>query len=209
VTMRREPASRTARPRPGSSAAVLGVGTATLVACGSTGKGLIPAAQAGPLQSDFETVAQAAQSAEGNCTTTKAALTKTEQDFAVLPSSIDSGLRDTLQQGITNLRERALVLCAQPLASTKTTSTQTKTTPSTTATTTTPTTTTTTTTTPPTTTTTPPSEPGPGGGTPAPGVGEAEPGQGSRQGGTGAGENGGGGGGGGGSGGGSGGEAGK
>lgn len=157
------------------AAGALGVCAALLVSCSSSGKGLIPTSDAGPLQSDFEAVAQAAENGDGDCTATESALLKTEQDFARLPSSVDSGLRDTLHRGIENLRTRSLALCAQPLPQ----ATQTQTTPKTT---------TSTTTTPPastetqTTSTTPPastpSPSGPGGGTPAPGeethVGEAE-----------------------------------
>ena len=149
-------------------AALLGVCAALLVACGSSGKGLIPAANAGPLQSDFEAVAQAAASGEGNCAATEAAIGKTVQDFAALPTTVDAGLRNTLSKGITNLRRRALALCTQPLPqatnttskpTTTTTSTQTTSTP-------TPTQTTTTQSTPTPTTPTPST---PGGGTPAPG----------------------------------------
>jgi hypothetical protein len=158
-------------------AALLGVSAAALLACGSSGNGLIPASAAGPLQSDFETVAQAAQSGEGSCTATEAALAKTDQDYAALPSTIDAGLRNTLRQGISNLRSRALALCAQPLAQSTVTSTTPKTTTTPPP--------TTTTTTPPSTATTPaPAEPGPGGGTPAPGAGESESGQGAAQGGA-------------------------
>jgi hypothetical protein len=167
-------------------AALLGVSAAALLACGSSGNGLIPASAAGPLQSDFETVAQAAQSGEGSCTATEAALAKTDQDYAALPSTIDAGLRNTLRQGISNLRSRALALCAQPLAQSTVTSTtpKTTTTPPPTTTTTTPPPTTTTTTPPSTATTPAPAEPGPGGGTPAPGAGESESGQGAAQGGA-------------------------
>jgi hypothetical protein len=153
---------------------LLGVAATLLVACGSSGKGLIPMANAGPLQSDFEAVAQAAESGEGSCTATEAAIAKTESDFAALPSSVDKGLRKTLSLGIANLRHRALALCAQPLPqSTSTTSTPT----TTTSTQTTPTTTTHTETTPTPTPTTPttPTATTPGGGTPAPGS-ESEPG---------------------------------
>ena len=151
--------------------ALLGVAAALLVACGSSGKGLIPAANASPLQSDFEAVAQAAQSGEGNCARTEAAIGKTVQDFAALPTTVDAGLRNTLSKGITNLRRRALALCTQPLPQatvttstpTTTTSTQTPPTPTHTETTSTP-------TTPPVTT---PTSTTPGGGTPAPG---SEPG---------------------------------
>jgi hypothetical protein len=161
-------------------AGLLGVSAALLVACGSSGKGLIPTANAGPLQSDFEAVAQAAESGEGNCTATEAAIQKTESDFAALPATVDAGLRKTLDVGIANLRHRALALCTQQFPQTTSTSTtKTSTTPTTTTSTeTTPTTTTTHTETTPTVTTPPATTPTattPGGGTPAPG-GESEPG---------------------------------
>jgi hypothetical protein len=155
------------------AAGLLGIAAAiVLVSCGSSGKGLIPIASAGPLQSDFEAVAQAAQSGSGNCTATTEAINKTEQDFAALPATIDSGLHRRLSEGISNLRERALALCVQPLAQTATTPrTTTTTTTSTTKTETTPTTptTTTNTTTTPVTPVTPPNN---GGGTVAPGESE-------------------------------------
>jgi len=141
-----------------------------LVSCGGSGQGLIPLADAGPLQSDFEAVAQAAQIAGGDCTATTAAINKTEQDFAALPATIDPGLRNRLRLGISNLRERALALCAQPLTQTVTTSaTPTTTTHPTTTQTTTQTTSTQTTPTSPS-----PSLPDNGGGTAAPGEGERE-----------------------------------
>jgi hypothetical protein len=146
----------------------LGVAAALLVSCGaSTGK-LIPAANAGPLQSDFEAIAQAAQTGNGNCSETEAAILKTEHDFAALPATIDSGLHNTLRQGIANLRKHALELCKQPLAQPTTTTAPPKTTTThTTATTPTETQTSTTPTTPSTTPSTPTTS-GPGGGTPAP-----------------------------------------
>ncbi len=148
-------------------AALLGLAAATLIACGSSTKGLIPASDAGPLQSDFETVQQAAENGDGNCATTEAALLKTSEDLAALPTTVDAGLRNNLHQGVANLRAKALALCAQPLPQT----TATTETPKPTTTATTPTTPTTTTTTPttPTTTSTTPTTPSPGGGTPAPG----------------------------------------
>jgi hypothetical protein len=157
------------------AAGLLGVAvTIVLVSCGSSGKGLIPIANAGPLQRDFEAIAQAAQTGGGNCTATTEAINKTEQDFAALPATIDPGLHRRLREGISNLRERALALCAQPLAQTAT-----ATTPRTTTTTTTSTTKTETTPTTPTTTTntttipvTPVTPPNNGGGTVAPGEGE-------------------------------------
>lgn len=160
-----------------SFAAVLSVLAALLVACASSGKGLIPTGDAGPLQGDFQAVAQAAENGNGRCASTESALLKTDRDFAALPATIDTGLHNTLRQGIENLRTRALALCAQPLP--QATETTPKTTTSTTTTTTTPTETQTTSTqTTPTTLT--PSPSGPGGGTPAPG-GEGTPEAGSEE----------------------------
>ncbi|HEY2140492.1 MAG TPA: hypothetical protein VGG98_00350 [Solirubrobacteraceae bacterium] len=178
---------RAARPLAVLSAVLLGVAAALLVSCGSGGKGLIPTGNAGPLQSDFEAVAQAARSGDGSCASTAAAIRKTEQDFAALPASIDAGLRNTLRQGISNLRTRALVLCAQPLPQATVTSPSTSATqPTTTVTTPVETQTTDTQTTPATT----PTTTTPGGGTPAPGAGggEGPSGAGGQGGGTGAGE---------------------
>jgi len=163
-------------------AVALGVLAALLVACSGSGKGLIPTGDAGPLQSDFEAVAQAAENGNGNCASTESALLKTDQDFAALPATIDTGLHNTLRQGIENLRTRALALCTQPLPqATETTSTQ-KTESTTTTTPPAETQTTTTQSTP----TTAPTTSGPGGGTPAPGeegVGEEGPGLGKGEGG--------------------------
>ena len=167
------PPIRSKRPRATSSrllrgalAGALGVAAALLIACSGSSAGLIPTGNAGPLQSDFETVARAAES--GDCSVTETALLKTEQDFAALPSTIDTGLRQRLQEGIKNLSVRALELCKQPLPEATVTSTTPKTTTSTATTTSTPTETqsTATETTP---TTTTPTTSGPGGGTPAPG----------------------------------------
>ncbi|MGP0103228.1 MAG: hypothetical protein ACLPUT_16600 [Solirubrobacteraceae bacterium] len=169
-------------------AGLLGIAAALLVSCGGSSGKLIPVADAGPLQSDFETVALDAESGNGNCSTTESAILKTEQDFDALPASVDTGLRDTLRQGIENLRARALALCVQPLVQTTPTTTTPKTTPTTPTTTPTTTPATTPTSTVPTTT---PTGTTPGGGTPAPGAGETSPGTGGAPGGgTGAGENG-------------------
>jgi hypothetical protein len=168
----------------GAVAGLLGAAAALLLACGSSGAGLIPAGNAGPLQRDFEAIAQAAQSGNGSCAATEAAILKTEQDFRALPAGVDSGLRNTLRQGIVNLRARALVACTQPLSQSTVTTSTTKSTPTTPTTPTAPTTTQTTpTTTTPTTTT--PTTTGPGGGTAAPngGVGEPAPGDGHGKGG--------------------------
>ncbi|HEY2397579.1 MAG TPA: hypothetical protein VGH78_01180 [Solirubrobacteraceae bacterium] len=167
---------------------LLGVLAAVLIACGSSGAGLIPAGDAGPLQSDFEAIAAAAQSGNGSCESTNAAIAKTEQDFRALPASVDSGLRRTLRQGIDNLRARALVACTQPLPQSTATSDTTKTTDTAPTTTTTPPTTNTTPpATTPTTSTPPPTTTSPGGGTPAPGGEGASGGQGGSEPGAGSG----------------------
>ena len=180
---RRHASLRTQLPRL-LAALLAGFAASALLACSSSTKGLIPASNAGPLQSDFETVQQAAENGDGDCTTTEAALLKTGEDLAALPTTVDAGLRNNLRQGVANLSSRARALCAQPLPQTTATDATSKpTTTATTPTATTPTTTTTTTTpTTPTTTTTTPTIPNPGGGTPAPGEGETPPGAGNEQG---------------------------
>jgi hypothetical protein len=159
-------------------AALLGAAVALLVSCGSSGTGLIPSSSGGPLQADFEAVAQAATSGNGSCEATESALGKTEQDFLALPASVDRGLYNRLKEGIANLRKQALVTCSQ--TTTPTTSTGTATTTTTPTTTTTETTPTTTTPSAPTEPTTPtPTEPSnKGGGTEAPGEAEEGPGKG-------------------------------
>jgi hypothetical protein len=182
MTMPQTPASDSfARPGTaklllrGAVACLLGLAAALLISCGTSGAGLIPAGNAGPLQSDFEEIASAAQSGNGSCSATEAAILKTEHDFSALPASINAALSSKLREGIANLRTRAMALCAQPHAVptvTNATPTTTQTTPAQTTPTTTQTTPTQTT---PTTSTTTPTTTGPGGGTPAPG-GEQTPG---------------------------------
>src|SRR5271155_3433846 len=99
---RRAPGVRSMTMRTGFrvvSSAALGVAAAMLLSCGSSGAGLIPVENAGPLQSDFETVAQAAENAGGSCIATEAAILKTERDFSPLPSTVDAGLRNRLDEG--------------------------------------------------------------------------------------------------------------
>jgi hypothetical protein len=102
---------------------MLGLSAPLLAACSSVNPGMIPASNAGPLQADFETVAQDAQNGNGSCGETAAAIRKTEQDFSELPSTLAGNLRDTLSSGIANLSSRALLLCAKPLTQSTTTST--------------------------------------------------------------------------------------
>jgi hypothetical protein len=173
-------------------AGLLGVAAALLVSCGGSSDKLIPVANAGPLQSDFEEVAQTAEAGNGDCSATQTAIAKTEQDFNALPSAVDTGLRETLRQGIDNLSARALALCKQPLVQAATSTTKTPASTHTTTTTPTQTQTTVPTSTAPTATTpatTTPTTTTPGGGTVAPG--EPAPKESNGQGGgTGVGEEG-------------------
>jgi len=165
-------------------AGLLGVAAAGLVSCGSTGTGLIPSANAGPLQNDFEAVARVAGAGNGSCAETESALSKTEQDFLALPASVDRGLHARLQLGIENLRKQALAVCEQP-SETSTTGTQASTTPTTSTSTSTettpPTTSTNTTPTAPATTPTTTTPPEQNGGTEA-GEAEESPGKGKGEG---------------------------
>jgi hypothetical protein len=99
-------------------AGLLGAAAALLVSCGSSGVGLIPSENAGPLVADFQAVERAALKGGGNCAPTEAALRTTERDFQALPASVDAGLRAKLQQGISHLHGQALELCTQPLTTT-------------------------------------------------------------------------------------------
>jgi hypothetical protein len=120
-----------------SLAAMLAAAAALLAACGGS-SGLIPEGNAGPLRSDFEAVASAAENGNGNCASTEKAIAKTEADFAKLPSSVSSALRNRLSEGIEHLASQARVACTNPVGGgTTATSTQSSTTSSSTSTTTT------------------------------------------------------------------------
>ncbi|MGH2853784.1 MAG: hypothetical protein ACRDLF_06295 [Solirubrobacteraceae bacterium] len=101
-------------------AALLGVLAAVLVSCGSSGAGLIPAENAGPLLADFQAVERAAKAGNGSCSATEAAILATERDFQRLPAGIDAGLHGKLQEGVSKLRELALETCALPASQTTT-----------------------------------------------------------------------------------------
>jgi hypothetical protein len=109
-------------------AGLLGASAAVLVSCGSTGAGLIPAENAGPLVADFQAVEKAALKGGGDCSATEAALRKTVSDFQTLPRSVNAGLRAKLHQGIVHLHGQALELCREPLSQTTTTGESTATT---------------------------------------------------------------------------------
>lgn len=120
------------QPRKTVIAALLGLGTLTLAACGGSSAGLIPARNAGPLQSAFEEVQEAARKGNGKCGPTEAALAKAKRAFNDLPTSVDASLRNRLSEGIVNLTNVALTECKQPSSSGATT-TGTSTTKSTTS----------------------------------------------------------------------------
>ena len=119
-----------------SLAAMLAAAAVLLAACGGS-SGLIPEGNAGPLRSDFEAVASAAENGNGKCASTEQAIEKTEADFAKLPSSVNSALRSRLSQGIEHLATQARVACTNPVGGGTSTSTQSSTTSSSTTTTTT------------------------------------------------------------------------
>jgi hypothetical protein len=116
-----------ARLRPLAAAALAALAALAIAACGGSGAGLIPSANAGTLQTDFEEVAQLARSGNGSCTATRAALEKTEGDLFSLPDGINRELRARLAQGIAKLHEVALARCTQRSTTSTTTSTTTRT----------------------------------------------------------------------------------
>lgn len=92
-------------------AGALGATAAVLVSCGGGGTGLIPAADAGPLQTDFNDVGQAVSN--GDCHGTLAALHRARHDFGALPPTVDAGLRRRLSDGLINLDHTAPHQCGQ------------------------------------------------------------------------------------------------
>ncbi len=173
-------------------AGLLGAAGPLLASCGSSGAGLIPTGDAGPLRSDFDAVAQAAAKGNGSCVATEGAILKTEQDFDALPGTVDAGLRKRLSEGIASLRADALGICKQPLSQATVTNTSPRTSTTTRSTSSTPTVTQTTSTPTQTTQTTTQTTTGTGGGTPAPGASGSEgaSGSGSEQGAAGPGSGG-------------------
>jgi hypothetical protein len=136
-------------------AAVLGVATAFLAACGDR-SGLIPATDAASLDHALSDVAAATRS--GDCTQAQAAVARADRALASLPASVDHRLVVRLRSGVRNLEVRVPVACraagSTPAPTTTDTTTTDTTTTDTTPTDTTTTDTTTTDTTPTDTTTT-------------------------------------------------------
>jgi hypothetical protein len=92
---------------------VLASAALILSACGGSGQGLIPSADAGPLRSSFEAVAAAAENGNGNCAATQRAIASMERHYANLPQSVDAQLRKKLGEGVENLRAKAIARCEQ------------------------------------------------------------------------------------------------
>lgn len=147
-------------------AALLGVATASLVACGSTDRSkLIPKSSANRLKSALAEVKTGVDA--GNCAAAARGLTRARSALVRLPSSVDSRLVSRLREGLSRLEQLAPRECAGQQTQTTTVPTTETTTPATTPTHTTTTETTqsdttptqTTTTTPPATTTTAPPTP--------------------------------------------------
>jgi hypothetical protein len=167
MTMR--PVTRYAAP------VAIGLTSVLLAACGGSGSGLIPTADAGPLERDFEEVARLAFSGNGSCGQTTEAIEKTERDFAKISASVDAALRARLQEGLSNLRKQALAQCAHVTTSSSSTTSSKSTASSETAVTLTTTTASSSTTSASATTSAPPHNEEPsGGGTRAPGEGGEE-----------------------------------
>jgi hypothetical protein len=168
-------------------AAVVGVASAALVACGSGGgdrSDLIPQRSASRLKSALSDVESAVDA--GNCDAAERAVARARGVLVNLPRAVDDRLVARLREGVDNLQQIAPDECRQqettetttqtttPTATTPTDTTPTDTTPTdttptdTTPTDTTPTTTGTTTAPPPPTTTTPPASGDTTGGTTTP-----------------------------------------
>jgi len=131
-----------------SLAAILGFAAAFVVACGSSGNGLLSSGQSSSIASQLTAISDAVQA--GHCGKAAAASRDLTNVIVALPKSVNQKLVANLGQGAGTVQELAVKDCA---TTSRTTSTQT--TSSTQTTTSTPTTPSTTTTTPQTTTTPP------------------------------------------------------
>ena len=134
----------------------LGLVVSLVAACGSN-SGLLSSSDASSLSAQIQTVS--ADVTAGHCAAVPGDLNSLTQSLDNLPSSVNSTLRASLEQGVAQVRNFALQKCPSATAS-STTTTSTATTRTTTSPTTTSTTPTHTTTTPATTTATTPSNPG-------------------------------------------------
>jgi hypothetical protein len=108
-------------------AALLGMSTALLAACGGGGtKSGIPSASAGELKSQITDVGQAVD--DGRCSDVQGQLKQVDQSIDQLPKTTDTQLVSALRDGADRLRRVAVDEC-DPNAGTNTTTTPTDTTP--------------------------------------------------------------------------------
>jgi hypothetical protein len=103
---------------PPIAALVLGAATAVLVACG--GDGRIPSGDASSIKSALNRIE--ADYRAGRCQTAEQDVEKAQNALLNLPNSVNDDLRNRLQSGIRNLRERVPATCDQ--AQTQTQETQ-------------------------------------------------------------------------------------
>lgn len=97
----------------------LGIGAAGLSACGSgSSKALIPAADAGLLQDDFDAVAAAI--ADDDCPRASSAVDRAQARVDSLPRSTSQRLRQRLRDGLGTLRRQAAAECVAPVETTTT-----------------------------------------------------------------------------------------
>ncbi len=82
--------------------ALLGVATALLVSCGSSGTGLIPSANAGPLQNDFEAVAQGSRIGERQLLSDRIGARQDRAGLPRAPSNRRQGLARTACRRASN-----------------------------------------------------------------------------------------------------------
>jgi hypothetical protein len=148
-----------------SLAAILGFAAAFVVACGSSGNGLLSSGQSSSIAAQLTAISNAVHS--GHCGRATVASHRLTNLITDLPSDVNQKLLTNLGQGASTVQELAVKDCTTQSTSTPTVTAPTTTTsasttqPPTQATT----TTTTTTTTPPTNTTPPPTTATNGGGT--------------------------------------------
>jgi hypothetical protein len=107
---------------------VLGFGAAALGACGSSSssKSLIPVADAGPLQNDFDAVASAI--ADHDCPGSSSAIRRAQAHVDSLPRATSEQLTQRLQDGLQTLQRQAADECVATVATTTTETTTTETT---------------------------------------------------------------------------------
>ena len=111
-----------------SLAAILGFAAAFVVACGSSGNGLLSSGQSGSIASQLTAISEAVQA--GHCGKAAAASRDLTNVIVALPKSVNQKLVANLGQGASTVQELAAKDCAAastptPTVTSPTTSTQT------------------------------------------------------------------------------------